>query len=457
VNSKGRFLRSGQARIVASVVTAVVVLGGVGAGIWSNDAASKAAASYQQKHSALSAQLAAAIQDGYTEQDLKPVTSRYNTLNASTAPWWFPSQTFYFQSLTKQTTQLQRELRDLEQRTLNAAQTDASKRVDSAKAEATQAQQVGASDGELQALQQRLTIAAADEGAAKNVRDYRKVAKEAKAILADATTLYTQTQQENQQIQQAAQQLVAQTGGNLGAIQQAGNQALAGGRNDASIVAYMNKPSSFKGYAIIQNWASRMEKYGGMLGSGDVNVAALGSAGVQRYAGAIHLGFIAGLPAKVVVISFQGQHLWAFQNGQVAMETPVTTGIRGVTDYGTDFGPMKVLHKDHPWKMHSPWPKGSPLWYPDTVVQYATFFTNSGESIHDASWEPDSLLGPGSQYNSSTRSHGCVHVPFNDAAWMYSFADVNMPVIVYPGDGSPVAHQLSLITTNDQGQPNNPA
>ena len=36
-------------------------------------------------------------------------------------------------------------------------------------------------------------------------------------------------------------------------------------------------------------------------------------------------------------------------------------------------------------------------------------------------------------------------------------ADVNMPVIVYPGDGSPVAHQLSLITTNDQGEPNNPA
>jgi len=28
-----------------------------------------------------------------------------------------------------------------------------------------------------------------------------------------------------------------------------------------------------------------------------------------------------------------------------------------------------------------------------------------------------------------------------------------MPVIVYPGDGSPVANQLSQITTDDQGHP----
>ena len=39
-----------------------------------------------------------------------------------------------------------------------------------------------------------------------------------------------------------------------------------------------------------------------------------------------------GLPAKVVIISFQAQHLWAYQNARIAMETPVTTGIRGVTD-----------------------------------------------------------------------------------------------------------------------------
>jgi hypothetical protein len=442
---------------VASIVTAGVVLSGVGAGIWSNNAASQASASYHQKRQVLFAQLATASKEGYTQADLKPVTSRYNSLSNSTAPWWIPSQAFYFQSQAKQTAQLQAQLQALEERILTTARADAGKQVDAAKAEATQAQQIGAADGELQPLQQRLSTAAADQGGAKNVRDYRGVAKEAQGILADATTLFTQTQQENQVIQQAAQQLVAQNGGNLGPIQQAGTQALTGGRNDASIAAYMNRLSSFKGYAAIQGLGSRLEKYAAMIGSGDVNTAAQGTAGVQRYAGQIHSAVFGALPAKVVIISFQAQHLWAFQNGQVAMETAVTTGVRGVTTYGTDFGAMKVLHKDHPWKMHSPFPKGTPYWYPDTVVQYATFFTNSGESIHDANWEPDSLLGPGSQYDASTRSHGCVHVPFNDAVWMYNFADVGMPVVVYPADGSPVANQLSLSTTNDQGEPNTPA
>jgi lipoprotein-anchoring transpeptidase ErfK/SrfK len=442
---------------VASIVTAGVVLSGVGAGIWSNNAASQASATYQQNRQVLSAELATAAKEGYTQQDLKPVTSKYNELSASNAPWWIPSQAFYFQSQGKQTAQLEGQLKVLEQQLLTTALTDAGKQVDAAKAEAAQAQQIGASDGELLPLQQRLSTAAADQGGAKNVRDYRSVTKEAQGILADATTLFTQTQQENQVIQQAAQQLIAQNAGNLGAIQAAGIQALSGGRNDASLAAYMNRLSPFKGYAAIQSVGSRLEKYAALIGSGDVNASARGAAGVQRYAGQIHTAVFAGLPAKAVIISWQGQHLWAYQNGQVVMETPVTTGVRGVTTYGTDFGAMKVLHKDHPWKMHSPFPKGSVYWYPDTVVQYATFFTNSGESIHDAAWEPDSLLGPGSQYNASTRSHGCVHVPFNDAVWMYNFADVGMPVVVYPADGSPVANQLSLTTTNDQGEPLTPA
>jgi lipoprotein-anchoring transpeptidase ErfK/SrfK len=190
-----------------------------------------------------------------------------------------------------------------------------------------------------------------------------------------------------------------------------------------------------------------------MVSSGDVNQAAQGAAGTQRYGDQVHAALMGGLPPKIVLISFQAQHLWAYQGSQVAMETPVTTGIRGVTGYGTDFGPMKVVHKDHPWKMQSPWPHGSPLWYPDTVVQWATFFTNTGESIHDSYWEADSRLGPGSQYDASTRSHGCVHVPYGDAQWMYNFADVGTYVVVYSGDGSPVSNQLSQITTDDQGKP----
>jgi hypothetical protein len=254
-------------------------------------------------------------------------------------------------------------------------------------------------------------------------------------------------------VQEAAQQLLSQNSGNLGAIQQTGNQGLSTGRNDASVAAYMNKPRPFKGYDAVQRAYDRLEKFGSMIGSGDLNQAALGTAGAQRYASTIHDALINGLPSQIVLISFQAQHLWAYQNGLVVMDNAVTTGIRGVTDYGTDFGPMTVLRKSHPWTFKSPWPRGSPHWYPDTTAQWSIFFTSTGESIHDAYWEPDSVLGPGSQYNASTRSHGCVHIPLGKAQWMYDWAPVGTPVMVYPGDGSTVANQLSQITTDDHGTP----
>ena len=315
----------------------------------------------------------------------------------------------------------------------------------------------GADDPAVQALQKRRDDTAKLQGAAHTVTDYRNVAQQAQAVSRDAGTLADQVRAENAEIDKAAQALISNAGGNLDAIRKAGQAAVARGRNDASVVFYLNKPSAFKGFDVVQRANSRLERFAGQIGSGDLNVAAQGAAAVGRYADAIHATLIGGLPAKAVVVSFQDQHIWALQGGQVVMDNAVTTGIRGVTDIGTDFGPMKVLYKEHPHTMKSPWPKNSPNYYPDTVVQWAVFFTWTGESIHDSYWEPDSQLGPGSQYDPSTRSHGCIHVPLAKAQWMFEWATVGMPVVVYPGDGSPVANQLAQMTTTDQGTPRSSA
>ena len=441
------------AKLAAAGIAVLVVAAAVGAALWGNSTATRAAASYESAREKLDASLQAATKQGYTAADLAPVTEQEHALDASQKPWFVLVQPGYYDSLTSRTNSLRRQLTTLEQRVLDQARADVTKQSDAARAAIAQTQQANAADPDVQSLQQRLDAAARGQGAAHTLGDYRAAAQQAHSVAEDATTVYQRTQLENAQITQASQLLVAQQAGNLGAIQAAGNQAVAGANNDASVIAYLSKEIAFKNADNVARQTSRLGKYAGLIASTDVNQAALGTAAAQLYGGQIHAALMAGLPSKVVIVSFQDQHLWAYEGSTVVKDTPVTTGIWGNGDFGTDFGPMKVLWRSHPWTMKSPWPKGSPYWYPDTVVQWTTFFTNTGESIHDASWEPDSLLGPGSQYNLSTRSHGCIHVPFGTAEWMFNWSIEGMPVIVYPGDGSSVANQLSKITTDDKGNP----
>jgi hypothetical protein len=449
----GTLMNSLTLKVVAAVAALVLVAGGVGVAVWSNSTANQSALAYKANRDKLDASLRTAGQQGYTAADLAPITSQESTLEASQKPWFVLGQAPYYDGLTTRTAELRSQLTSLEQRLLDQARAGVTRQSDAARASIAQAQQANASDQDLQGLQQRLDTIARAQGAAHTLKDYRAADQQAQSVAQDAAAIYAQVQQENQQIQQAAQQLVSQNAGNLAAIQAAGNQAVAVANNSASIIAYLSKEMQFKGADTVTRLTSRLGKYAGLIGSADVNQAAQGTAAAQLYANQIHGMLLDGLPSKAVIVSFQEQHVWAYQGSQVVMDNAVTTGIRGVSDFGTDFGPMRVLHKDHPWKFQSPWPKGSVHWYPDTVVQWTAFFTSTGEAFHDASWQPDSTLGPGSQYTQGLQSHGCIHLPADKAQWMYDWADVGMPVIVYPGDGSSVANQLSQITTNDQGVP----
>ena len=308
-------------------------------------------------------------------------------------------------------------------------------------------ERLGVDSEELAPLKTQLAGVAAHQRSAKTTRDERAVAGEASAVGGRADALGNRYRADLSAIHQSAAQFIA--GGKSTEAMRAEAQATLGSARDRAVLAtWLNENGVGLPYRALEQFAQA-------LSSADRAQVAEAAAGVAFYADRLHKQLLAGMPDKAIVISIHAQQLTAYEGGKPVIDTPITSGR--LPELPTDIGPMAVLRKDSPWTMHSPWPKGSPLWYPDTVVQYATFFTNSGESIHDASWEPDSLLGPGSQYNASTRSHGCVHVPFNDAAWMYNFAEVGMPVIVYPGDGKTVADQLSQITTNDQGVPNNPA
>src|SRR5215831_6983326 len=225
-------------KVVAAAVATLLVGGGVGVVVWANSAANQAAMAYRTQRETLDASLLKARQDGYTATDLAPITSQEATLERSQKPWFVLGEEPYYNDLTTRTSQLRSQLTTLERQLLSQAQADVTRQSSTAKTSITQAQQANAADLDIQGLQQRLDAVARAQGAAHSLKDYRAAAQQAQSVAQDAAALYSQVQQENQQIAQAAQQLIAQDAGNVGAIQAAGNQAVATANNDASIIAY---------------------------------------------------------------------------------------------------------------------------------------------------------------------------------------------------------------------------
>jgi len=420
--------------------------------------ANKAASNrYLQARTSLLTDLRAARGEGYSAADLADISTRLSALDRAQAPSLGGDAGSFYLANAVVVTQLDLELGARKTEVLANTTSDARTQLLKASAGVARGQALGALEIDLVPLQNRLAGARGLASSARTIADWRKADSELTFIAGDATSLVARQQSENAALQVAAAALAQQTSGNIDAIRKAGTDAQLNGRNDASVASYEALPGRFKDIGPLMDIYNRMEFYGAKLGSSDVNTVLVGSAAVQRYAGQVHQMMIQGLGSKHLVVNFATQHFWAYENGSVVAESATTTGVRGDTAYGTDFGPMKILYRSHPWKMHSPFPRGTPHWYPDTVVQWTAFFTWSGESFHDANWEPDYQLGPGSQYNAYTRSHGCVHVPYNDAHFLFNWANEGTPVDVFPGNGQPVAEQLSEMTTDNQGNPLNPA
>jgi lipoprotein-anchoring transpeptidase ErfK/SrfK len=252
----------------------------------------------------------------------------------------------------------------------------------------------------------------------------------------------TQAAGENAAVQAEASRLMPQAQAGPQALRASAQAALTAGRNDATVAAFLR-------LRWVGQLSAALERYATLVNSSDGQRLALGAAGVQHYAAQLHSGLLHDGPTRIIVVSIQGQRLTAYEDGRVMVDTPVTTGRPALA---TDIGAMRVLRKDAPWTMQSPWPKGSPEWYPDTVVQMVVWFTKNGEGLHDASWQPPDTLGPGSQ-NGPYASHGCIHLTLQAVTTLFDWAPIGTPVVVYPGDGSPVASQALQQSVDAMGSP----
>jgi hypothetical protein len=135
-----------------------------------------------------------------------------------------------------------------------------------------------------------------------------------------------------------------------------------------------------------------------------------------------------GGSGKVITLSISLEEAIFYDNGCVVGASPITTGRPGLN---TPTGNFAVFYKTSPFTMVSPWPPGSPDWYPTTVVQWVLEFAD-GYFLHDAYWENQNAFGPGSQNDVAQdyASHGCVHFPTVIMSWLYNWTPLGTPVII---------------------------
>lgn len=133
---------------------------------------------------------------------------------------------------------------------------------------------------------------------------------------------------------------------------------------------------------------------------------------------------------KVIVVSLSHQWLYAYQNGKEVFNSAVMTGRPALP---TPQGTYHVFSKLHPTTFYSPWPQGSPYWYPPTYINYALEFRAGGFFLHDSWWH--SVYGPGTNgwhydpvYGWQWGTHGCVAMPLNSAEWLYNWAPIGTTV-----------------------------
>ena len=134
---------------------------------------------------------------------------------------------------------------------------------------------------------------------------------------------------------------------------------------------------------------------------------------------------------KHITISLARQRLRAWEGNRVVLVTPVTTGNPALR---TPTGYFAIFAKYSPYTMVSPWPYGSPFWYPTSSMSFAMEFAR-GYFIHDAPWR--SVFGPGSNGPGQPGTnyggtHGCVNVPYLAERFLYYWAPLGTPVHIVP-------------------------
>ena len=132
-----------------------------------------------------------------------------------------------------------------------------------------------------------------------------------------------------------------------------------------------------------------------------------------------------GFGDTYVEIDCTRQHLWAYENGEVAFETDIVSGAMK-PDTATPSGAFMFTTKESPSVLIGQNKNGGVAYR--TPVSFFMAFDSKAIGIHDATWQ--AAFG-GTRYLEGYGSHGCVNVSYSAAETLYNMVTFDEAVVVY--------------------------
>ena len=425
LTSSLRFLQRNSLRIGAVLGTFVLVAGFI---LVQQVREASAEQDYNAARAQVMAAQARATELGlenseFSDLQRQELTTASETPPAASAPF-NEERIAFFSRVAGQETQIKEQLQTRVDKLLVETRDSAQSAVKQVSTSLQKAKQIGVDDQLLVEFAGVSSKAQIELDNATNVRAYRAVNDELKSRLSKLSLMIADQETTNKLVDQYAAQAAAQNQGDASKARAGANAALAKVQGELQTARIFSMDVSIVDLNV-QKLAVRLN-------------SATTAAGLEQVAGGLMVqekvltdAMAQTLPDKALTISLNEQVIRAYDHGQQVFWSYVTTGRPGLE---TDPGSFKVYWKVSPWTMHSPWPKGSPFWYPDSKVKFVMWF-NGGDGIHDASWR--SRYGPGTNgphydpTGEDTGTHGCVNVPYSNMVWLWNWTPTGTPVIVY--------------------------
>ena len=126
-----------------------------------------------------------------------------------------------------------------------------------------------------------------------------------------------------------------------------------------------------------------------------------------------------------IEVDLSSQHMYYYQNGSIIFDSDIVSGDIRYDDRATPPGIFTLYYKKSPDVLRGEKKPDGTYEYETEVTYWMPF--NGGIGFHDATWQ--AYFG-GDRYTYAG-SHGCINMPLDAAATLYSIIDTNVPIVCF--------------------------